>query len=102
MEKKIEDLTNLNYGMLSVMESMIQDDKNPVHRGKYRLYQNLFMLELSNIVKADNTIKITRTKKNEDDSEIIQLFIPYTEASETNFEKKLQSSELNPSEIQQL
>lgn len=100
MEKKIEDLTNLNYGMISIMESIIRNEKNPILRGKYMLYQNIFMTDFSDIVTPNNKIKITRVQSN--DADIVELYIPFTDTTETNLQKQLQSSEFNVSEIEQL
>jgi hypothetical protein len=55
-EKKISDLIDLNYRMLSFIETILSNEENCLKHGKHIYMKELFMIEFDDIVNKKNDI----------------------------------------------
>lgn len=72
-------MENLNYRMLSFIETMLDNEKNCIRHGKHIFMKELFIKEFMDIQKHKNEPKITITRKisNSDDL-FLQNFVKPT------------------------
>jgi hypothetical protein len=115
MEKKIEDLTNLNYRLISFIETILSNEETCVKNGKHIYLKSLFEKEFIDILSKNdktednlqggsdkNTINIRRVIGNDEifeennDTEVIDIDIPKSESEPLNL---INSDEIFPLEM---
>src|ERR1700722_6327184 len=115
MEKKIEDLTNLNYRLISFIETILSNEETCIKNGKHIYLKSLFEKEFIDILSKNdtegdnlqggsnkNTINIRRVTGNEemfeenDNTEVIEIDIPESDTEPLNI---IKSDEIFPYEM---
>jgi len=77
MNKKIEDLTNLNYRLMSFMQTMLNQEGTREKHGKFIYLQSLFQKEFDDIIHETYT-------RAENNTEILDIVIPESETGPLN------------------
>lgn len=81
MEKKIEDLTNLNYRLISFIETILSREEHCIKHGEHIYLKQLFQNEFNDILNknqngGDQKLTITRQITREP----VELYIPIPES----------------------
>lgn len=89
MEQQIADLENLNYGLISFIDTVINNEHHSIERGKHILLRDRFIREFGDI--------LDKKKEQESEKEYDELEIdiqnsddePFTEKKKTYFKPKM-------------
>lgn len=82
-EKTLSELENLNYRMLSFIDTIIQNEKNSIDRGKHILMKESFMNEFNDILNKNKKLTITKKRSNEPITEL-EIIIPESDEEPIN------------------